>query len=369
MSYQVCNRCVLEASPLANLTFDDQGVCNMCKTYDSHLMKIKSQDRKKELAKVVSNIKKSGSKKEYDCILGISGGFDSTYLALVAKELGLRPLIVHFDNGWNSELAVQNIYNVVNKLGFHLYTYVIDWEEFKDLQLAYLKASVIDVEIPTDHFIYATMYQLASQKGIKYILDGNNFATEFPNLSMNWSYSKIDLVNLLSIHKNYGTIPLRKFPKLGIYQRLFYDHILKIKTVRLLDYFSFNKSEIISNLMKELNWRDPGGKHYESIYTRFYQGYILPRKFKVDKRRLHFLNLIWSGQLDRDTAINLLENPTYDLNKQEEDKSYVLKKFNLSEDEFQVIMKKPVKSHEDFKTEKQKHFVFFTIKNFLMKIR
>jgi N-acetyl sugar amidotransferase len=372
MAFQICTKCVLEASTLANLSFDANGVCNMCNSYDAFVRKIDANNwpnRKTELDKIVSDIKKSGNKKQYDCILGLSGGFDSTYLAYLTKELGLRPLVVHFDNGWNSELAVQNVYNVVNKLGLDLHTYVINWEEFKDLQLAYLKASVIDIEIPTDHFIYATLYQIASQKRIKYILDGNNFATEYGNLSMKWSYSKIDLANLLDIHKKFGTIPLKKFPKLGLYHRLYYDKILKIKTVRLSDYIPVDKTKAIKVLETELDWRDPGGKHYESIYTRFYQGYILPNKFKVDKRRLHYSNLIWSGQLDRETALNMLNNPTYDLKKQEEDKAYVLKKFNLSENDFQALMNNPVKSHESFKTENQKHIILIGIINLYLKMK
>lgn len=360
MECQICTRCVLESSPLANLSFDEQGVCNMCHTYEVFIKNTDAlnwERKRSELNVLLSKIKKDGERKQYDCILGLSGGFDSTYLAVITKELGLRPLVVHFDNGWNSELAVQNIHNVVSKLGFDLHTYVINWEEFKDLQLAYIKASVIDIEIPTDHFIYATLYQIASEKGIKYILDGNNFATEFGNLSMKWSYSKSDLVNLLDIHKKFGTIPLRRFPKLGIFQRLYYDKILKIKAVRLADYLPMNKSEAVKRLEHELNWRDPGGKHYESIFTRFYQGYILPHKFGVDKRRLHLSNLIWSEQLNREVALDMLKVPTYDMNAQNDDRSYVLKKFNLTEDEFQTLMNNPVRSHEDFATENEKYFI------------
>lgn len=360
MQYQVCTRCVLESSPRANLFFDEQGVCNMCHSYETFIKTTDAlnwEKKKIELENLVLKIKKDGAKKTYDCVLGLSGGFDSTYLALVTKKLGLRPLVVHFDNGWNSELAVQNIHNTVSKLGFDLNTYVINWEEFKDLQLSYIKASVIDIEIPTDHFIYATLYQIASKNRIKYILDGNNFATEFGNLSMNWSYSKSDLVNLLDIHKKFGTIPLRKFPKLGLFQRIFYDKILRIKSVRLVNYYQIKKVEAVKELEHELNWRDPGGKHYESIFTRFYQGYILPKKFGVDKRRLHLSNLIWSKQIERDEAVKILKEPTYDLKTQIEDKVYVLKKFNLKEDEFLGLMNLPVREHEDFDTENKRYCI------------
>ena len=348
MSYQICSKCVLEASPLSNLSFDEHGVCINCHTYENFITTTDAlnwEKKKGELDILVKKIKQAGEKRPYDCILGISGGFDSTCLALITKKLGLRPLVVHFDNGWNSELAVQNIHNVVNKLGYDLHTYVINWEEFKDLQLAYFKASVIDIEVPTDHFVYATLHEIAKQKKIKFILDGNNFATEFGYVSMKWSFHKLDLVNLLAIHKRFGTIPLRKYPKLGIYQRFYYDEILKIKSFRLLDYLPINKIEYSKRLVDELNWCDPGGKHYESIFTRFYQGYILPNKFGVDKRRWHLSNLIWSGQLTRDNALSQLKYPTYDLKKQEDDRSYLLKKYNLSEKEFQDLMNLPVVEH------------------------
>lgn len=357
MNFQNCTKCVLEASPLANLSFDEDGICNNCREYDKYIIKSDADNwvkKKAELNELVEKIKKKGEKKKYDCILGVSGGFDSTYLALVTKEYGLRPLVVHFDNGWNSELAVQNIHNIVNKLGYDLHTYVINWEEFKDLQLAYFKASVIDLEIPTDHFIYATLYKIAAKNNVKYILDGNNYATEFGHLSLKWSFHKYDLKNLLAIHKIFGTIPLKTFPKLGMYQRYYYNEILKIETARLINFLPLNKIEITKRLENELNWHDPGGKHYESIFTRFYQGYILPKKFGVDKRRYHLSNLIWSGQMSRIEALKQLELPTYDLKMQEDDKSYLLKKYNLSEDAFEALMKLPPVEHNYYGIENNK---------------
>jgi N-acetyl sugar amidotransferase len=361
MNYQICSKCVLEVSPLSNLTFDDQGVCNHCRAYENFVTTTDALNwdkKRKELDAILHKIKKTGARNQYDCILGLSGGFDSTYLALLTKQFGLRPLVVHFDNGWNSELAVNNIHNIVTKFGYDLHTYVINWEEFRDLQLAYFKASVIDIEVPTDHFVFATLYEIAAQKKIKYILDGINFLTEYGPIFLKWSYSKSDLVNLESIHNRFGTIPLKKYPKLGIYQRFYYFEILNIRNIRLNDYLPFNKKETSRILEKELNWRDPGGKHYESIFTRFYQGYILPVKFHVDKRRLHYSNLIWSGQMTREEALRLLEGPTYDPKMQESDKTYVLKKYNLSEEEFQELMDLPIVSHDFYGTEEGRYFFF-----------
>jgi N-acetyl sugar amidotransferase len=354
--YQICSRCVVDNdAPNTNLVLDAEGVCNNCHAYDNYAKKVflSPQEQQVALEKTLQTIKKAGEGKEYDCILGISGGVDSTYLAYMAKQWGLRPLAVHFDNGWNSELAVSNIHNIVEKLGYDLHTYVIDWEEFKDLQLAYLKASVIDIEVPTDQFIYATLHEVAFKNNIKYILDGNNIATEFPGGAWKWSFSKLDMVNLQNIHKKFGTIPLKKFPRLGFYERYFYQAIYGLKSVPLLNYIPYNKKDVIRTISQELGWRDYGGKHYESIFTRFYQGYILPKKFGVDKRKIHLSNLIWSGQMTREEALKELEKPTYPLAMQKEDRAYVIKKFGLSEQEFEDIMQKPVVPHEFYGTENE----------------
>ncbi len=355
LGYQICARCVVDnAAPDTNLVLDEEGICNNCRAYEKYAPQtiLRSEEIKKaELNQLLDEIKKDGEGKEYDCILGVSGGVDSTYLAYMAKKWGLRPLVVHFDNGWNSELAVSNIHHIVEKLSYDLHTYVIDWEEFRDIQMAYLKASVVDIEVPTDHFIYATLYEIAFKNRIRYVLDGNNISTEFWGGSWKWAYSKLDLVNLLNIHKKFGTIPLKKFPKLGFYQRYFYQRTYKIKSVYLLNYVPYNKKEVIKTIESELGWRDYGGKHYESIFTRFYQGYILPKKFGIDKRKAHFSNLIWSGQMTREEALEELKKPTYPLAQQEEDKTYVIKKFGLTEQEFENIMHLPIVPHEHYGTE------------------
>jgi N-acetyl sugar amidotransferase len=353
----ICSRCVVDdIAPNTNLVLNEEGICNNCLAFDQHakpwLEKLQTE-KDAEFATIINKIKQAGKGNKYDCILGLSGGVDSSYMAYLAKTNDLRPLVVHFDNGWNSELAIQNIHHIVNKLHYELFTYVIDWEEFRDIQLAYLKASVVDIEVPTDQFIYAVLCELAHQFDIKYILDGNNLATEFPGGKWKWSYNKLDLQNLENIHRKFGTRKLNKYPKLGYLQRLYYQKIAGIESVYPLNYVPYVKNDIKQFLKKELDWVDYGGKHYESVFTRFYQGYILPVKWKIDKRKIHFSNLIWSGQMTREEALRELEKPTYPLNEQEDDKIYVIKKFGITETEFENIMNLPAVDHEFYGTEKE----------------
>ncbi|MCF8428670.1 MAG: N-acetyl sugar amidotransferase [Bacteroidia bacterium] len=362
----ICTNCVLDNdTPNTNLVFDENGVCNNCKSYanfvKNNILGLTIEQRTKKLDDLVKRIKKAGAGKEYDCILGVSGGVDSAFLALRAKQLGLRPLVVHFDNGWNSALAVKNIENTVSKLNYDLYTYVINWEEFKNLQLSYIRANVVDIEVPTDHFIYATLHEIAYENKIKFILDGNNIETEYWGGSWKWAYSKLDLVNLESIHKKYGRIKLTKYPRLGLFQRFFYTNIIGIRSAYLLNYLPYNKQEVIKSLVSELDWKDPGGKHYESIFTRFYQGYILPHKFGIDKRKAHLSNLIWSGQIKRQDALAILNESPYPKELIESDIAYFIKKLSLTTEEFENIMKQAPVSHENFPTEIKKYRILIPI--------
>jgi N-acetyl sugar amidotransferase len=357
-----CSKCVLDdLSPSTNISLDEFGVCNNCRSfeyYSSRTIYRPFEFRENELTEIINKIKHEGRGKKYDCVLGISGGIDSTYLAYLAKKYDLRPLVVHFDNGWDSELAISNIQNILERLNFELITYVIDWNEFKDLQLAYLKASVIDIEAPTDHFIYASLYEIAHKYGIKYILDGNNISTEFSNVSWKWNYDKLDLVNLENIHKKFGTVKLKKYPKLGFYQRFFYQNIVQIRQIYLLNYVDYNVHEVKSLIEKKLAWRDYGGKHYESVFTRFYQGYILPRKFGIDKRKAHLSNLIWSGQISRDEALIVLKQPAYPISLQNQDREYICKKLGLSYEDFESLMKSDPIPHQFYGTEFDKNYLF-----------
>lgn len=351
-SYQQCVRCVLDTNDAPLIEFDSKGICSYCRQYEIEASKLPATEAEAEKAvhTMVENIKSSGKGKQYDCIMGLSGGVDSTYLAYKAKQLGLRPLAVHFDNGWNSELAVENIERIVTRLGIDLHTLVVDWNEFRDLQMSFFKASVIDIELATDHAILATMYKLAMKHGIKYVLSGHNIATELI-LPVNWYHDKRDHIHIQAIHKKFGTVPLRTYPLMTSFMKFMIEWH-QIKSARLLDYMRYNKKEVKEKIAKELGWRDYGGKHYESIFTRFYQGYVLVEKFKVDKRRAHLSNLICSGQMTRDEVIRELQIPPYSQRQFEEDFTFVLKKLNLSRAEFQDIMNLEIKKHTDYEVDR-----------------
>lgn len=351
--YRQCSISVMDNISDPDIVFDENGICNYYyefkKEYSNNVYT--GIDGVDKFVEIINKIKEEGKNKPYDCIMGLSGGVDSTYVAYLAKQHGLRPLAVHFDNGWNSELAVKNIENIVQKLGIDLHTFVINWEEFKDLQLAYLKASVIDIEAITDHAIFATLYRLAGEKGITYILSGTNVQTE-NTLPKSWIHPKTDHINIKAIHKLYGKIPLKTFPFMDAKVKRYYQQIKGVTSVSVLNYQEYNKAQVKELIQKELNWRDYGGKHYESIWTRFYQGYILPKKFKVDKRKAHLSDLIFSNQITKAEALKELEKPIYPEEQFNIDFEFVLKKLGLSENEFDRIMKIPPRSHYEFDYEK-----------------
>jgi N-acetyl sugar amidotransferase len=351
--YQQCTISVMDTIGDPDITFDDKGICNYYYEYKQAEKQFvhtgaEGQARLEELA---ATIRKAGEGLEYDCIMGLSGGVDSTYIAWLAKKLNLRPLAVHFDNGWNSELAVQNIENIVNRLGMNLFTYVINWEEFRDLQISYLKASVIDIEAITDHAIFATLYRLAGEKKIRYILSGTNVHTE-NTLPKSWVHPKGDHINIKSIHSQFGTLPLKTFPFMDAKVKRYYHQIIGVRSVSLLNLVEYDKKKVKQLIQQELGWRDYGGKHYESIWTRFYQGYILPQKFKVDKRKAHLSDLIFGGQVSKAEAIEELKKPIYDPEQFKVDYEFVLKKLGFTRDEFEALMKLPPRSHYEFDFEK-----------------
>lgn len=330
------------------ISFNSENVCNHCQRYDDLLETrvITGDEGKNQLNALVGKIKKSGKNKDYDCIIGVSGGVDSTYVAYLTKELGLRPLAIHFDNGWNSELAVKNVENILNKLGIDLVTYVINWDEFKDLQLSFLKASVPDGEIPSDHAIQSVLWQYAEKHKIKYIISGMNFTTESICVP-HWSYGHSDWKYIKGIHKQFGTKKLKTYPHYSL-PYLMYVNLKGIRTVSILNYIDYNKDDVMTILKEKLGWRSYGGKHHESIYTRFYQGVILPKKFNVDKRYGHLSDLINAKQVERDVALLELKNETYDPKLQEEDREYVCKKLGLSENAFEDILNADCKTYENY---------------------
>ncbi|MBN4062333.1 MAG: ExsB family protein [Flavobacteriales bacterium] len=357
--HQICTRCILDTSDEPSINFDEHGVCNYCINYDKSAAEFifRDEGREEKLHQVISKIKSCGKGKKYDCVLGVSGGVDSTFLAYKVKQFGLRPLVVHLDNGWNSELAVKNIEGILEKLGFDLYTYVIDWEEFKDLQLSFLKASVIDLEVTSDHAIFSCLHRIAKENKIKYIISGFNIVTEGV-LPVSWRWHKLDWLNIKSIHKRFGTKKLKTFPRLSFFQLNYFMLALKIETVHLLNFIPYEKTKAKELITNKLGWRDYGGKHYESIITRFYQGYILPTKFNVDKRKAHLSTLICSGQITRNEALQELEKPIYDSKQLKSDKEFVLKKFGLSEKEFNSLMALPIKRHDEYPSYLTKHYIY-----------
>jgi len=351
--YQQCAFSVMDNIADNDIVFDENGICNYYHEYKANFTQnvITGPLGTQNLNEIVDRIKEEGKLKKYDCIIGISGGVDSTYLALLTKKLGLRPLAVHLDNNWNSELAVMNIHNVVTKLGFDLYTHVINWEEFKDLQIAYLKASVVDIEVISDHAIFGILFKIAGEKNIKHILIGNNIKTE-TTLPRTWAHPNTDHINIMAIQKQFGTVPLKTFPLMGDKIKRYYQEIKGVKNVSILNYIEFNKAEVKQIIKEELDWRDYGSKHYENIWTRFFQGYILPYKFKIDKRKAHLSDLIFGGQITKQDALEELKKPIYDPDQFKVDYAFVLKKLGLTDEEFRNLLDQPPQSHYQFDYEK-----------------
>lgn len=347
LSRTVCARCVMDTSD-PEISFDEHGVCNHCRAFAEVADRELRRDSS-ELDALVREIKQAGDGKEYDCVIGISGGVDSTFVAYEVKRLGLRPLAVHVDNGWDSELAVHNIEQALRSLDIDLVTRVLDWDEFRQLQVAFLEASVPDAEIPTDHAILAVLHEEASKRGIRYVLSGMNVATE-AILPRRWTYGVADWRYIKEIHRRFAGTPLSTFPHASRLRLDWFSRVRKIRVVALLDYVPYVKSDAVELLQRELGWRPYGGKHYESIYTRFFQGYILPVKFGIDKRKAHLSTLINAGQMTRDEAVRSLEENEYLEGPQSaEDRVYVVKKLGLTDEEFEQIMQAPPKSYVDYK--------------------
>jgi N-acetyl sugar amidotransferase len=345
---RVCSRCVMD-SVATEIEFDDDGKCTYCRMYESQFRGSLNETQSVGFEKVAAGISGMSGRGRYDCIIGVSGGVDSTYVAWLAKKHGLRPLAVHFDNGWNSELAVKNIEETIRRLGIDLHTHVVDWEEFKDIQLSYFKAGVVDIEAVTDHGIFASLYHAARMHDIRTILSGVNTATE-GILPYTWHHPKLDHVNLQSIHHTHGRRKIKTFPVM--------DNSFKkwarrahLRSVNVLDYIDYQRDEAEATIEKELGWQPYGGKHYESIFTRFYQGYILPIKFGIDKRKAHLSNLICSGQITRDVALRELKDDPVAADVLEQDRAYVLKKLGFSEVEFDRLMREKPRLHRDYEFE------------------
>ncbi len=344
------------------ITFDAEGFCNHCTEFLDKRAKHKYQGAESDeaLARIVGDMKAAGKGKEYDCVIGISGGTDSCYAAYIAKQKGLRVLAVHLDNGWNSEEAVQNVKNVAQKLEIDYESYVLDWEEFKDLQLAFLKASVPEAETPTDMAIPAALHYYAAKYGAKYIISGGNFSTE-GILPASWHYNAKDMRYFNYIQKTFGQKKLRKFPTFGFQKEMYYKVVKGIKIIYLLNYVPYVKEDAMEFLKEKLGWKFYGGKHYESKYTGFIQSYYLYEKFGIDYRRATLSSQILLGDADRRDALEELETKPYDPVKVEAEKQYIAKKLQISNEEFESLLSLPAKWYWDYPNDKKKlRFIYDT---------
>ena len=343
-----CSRCIMDNINDPDLILDHNGVCNHCHNFDRAFAKLPSKETAEaEFLKLTEKIVEEGKGRKYDCMIGVSGGVDSTYLAYVAKQAGLRALLVHCDNGWNSELAVQNIQNICKYTGFDLYTEVLDWEEFKDIQLSFFKANVVDVELPYDYALIISIYKAALKFKVNYVLTGHNVVTEGTYLPKSWRHEKMDIVNIKDIHKRFGKLKMKSFPHFSFARQRLIDR--KLHYVSLLNFVGYNKNEVKELITTKMQWRDYGGKHYENVFTRFYQGFILNKKFKIDKRQFHLSVLVQSGQMIREEALAEYAMPAYNPEQLESDKQFIIKKLGMSEDEFNKYIAAPAKSHYDYK--------------------
>jgi N-acetyl sugar amidotransferase len=345
---QVCVRCVMDTTD-PEITFDDQGICSHCHYFDDVVKRrwFPNEEGRLRLAAVVQKIRQEGVGRPYDCILGLSGGADSSYLALKVHELGLRPLVLHVDAGWNSELAVRNIEVLLKHCGWDLVTVVIDWEEMRDLQIAYLKAGVSNQDVPQDHAFFAALYRYAVKNRLRYVLVGGNNATEsiFPR---SWHHSAMDSRNLKAIHRRFGRVPLRTFPTISFWRYYFwYPFVRRLQVLRPLNYMPYRRENAIAEL-ELLGWRDYGRKHGESTFTRFFQNHYLVQRFGYDSRKPHLSSLVLAGEMTRDKAAAELAEPLYADDELARDRAFILKKLGLSAVEWEEYLAAPRRHATDF---------------------
>lgn len=347
-NHQICTRCIMDTTD-PGITFDAQGVCNHCHEFDQVTSKrwFPNEEGKRKLEALVAQLKKEGEGKAYDCILGLSGGLDSSYLALVMKDYGLRPLVVHVDAGWNSEDAVKNINTVVDYCGFKLHTKVVDWEEVKDLQLAYLKAGVANQDVVQDHAFFANLYHFAVENDIRYVINGGNIATEstFPSA---WHHAAMDEISLKAIHKKYGKVVLKDYQTISFFEYyVYFPFVKKMTAVRPLNLMPYSK-EIALERLQAIGYVSYERKHGESRFTKFFQNYYLPKKFNMDKRKPHLSSLVMSGVFTREQALEKLNEPLYDQAELAEDKAFIAEKLGLSVAELDKYVNEPGKHYSDF---------------------
>lgn len=337
---------------ILSVSFDENGVCDWCNDYYNNILPSwqKIRQDKDALKNVVERIKKSGKGKKYDCIIGLSGGVDSSYLCYIAKEvMGLRPLIYVVDTGWNLKVADDNIEKIVNKLNLDKYTEVINWDEMKDLQIAFLKLQVPYQDFPQDHAIFAGLYNYAVKNHIKYVLTGANNATECSRPPMEWVYIN-DIKFMKDVHRRFGRHALKTFPTCGMVKyRIIYPLLYGMKRVAPLDMVKYNKDNVKLFLQEQFDWTPYDNKHYEDVFTRFYEGYYLPKKFGYDKRKTYLSNLILTGEITREEALCELEKAPYPEEIAREDMRYIAEKLGVTVKEFEELMNGENKTFADYK--------------------
>ncbi len=360
-NYKICTRCIMDISD-PQIEFDENGVCNHCHKFDKDVMLYgyKGKETDRELRKLVKEMKEYGKGKEYDCILGISGGVDSAYMAYLAHKLGLRVLAVHVDAGWNSEIAVENIQKMCKALNMDLHTIVIDWQSMKELQRAYMFSGLANLDVPQDHVFLAAMYAYAKKYKIKYMLNGSNLATE-GILPGAWGYASTDFRNIKSVYKKCGRKQpiFRKYPHFGIVKYFYYQ--MTIKRIKILNYVPYSKKGAMEVLEREFDWKYYGGKHFESRFTKFFQSYYLPQKFHYDKKRAHLSSLVVGGEMTREEALKEIDDvDTYTMEEMLGDRDYILKKLEISEKQWNKIMQAPNKTEDDYASYKK--LIVFLVK-------
>lgn len=352
--YVICTNCVMDTSD-AKISFDQDGVCDHCRAFYSHTLPNWRTDEvaRQELQQMVEKIKLAGTGRDFDCIIGMSGGIDSSYLTYLAKEkLGLRPLVFHVDAGWNSQIAVNNIEKIVDGLGLDLYTEVIDWEEMKDLQVAFFKSGVSHVDAPQDHAFFATMYKFAHQYGVKYILTGSNLSTECVRNPVEWMYYQSDSTQLRDIHRKFGSRPLMRYPVTSIlWHKVYLPYVKGIRVLKPLNYMPYIKEEAVRLLSEKFGWQPYPQKHFESRFTKFYESYWLPRKFGYDVRRVQYSSLILTNQMSREEAIEKLKVPSYDEATIGQDIEFVATKLGLKVSDLLSYLEAPNKSFRDYRNQ------------------
>lgn len=352
MTHQICTNCVMDTTD-SKITFNEKGMCDHCIDFYTNTQPNWHPNEKgrKLLESHIQKIKKEGKNKEFDCIMGMSGGADSSYLLHVAvKELGLRPLVFHVDGGWNSELAVNNIHVMINKLGLDLYTEVINWEEMKDFQLSYFKSGLPNIDVPQDHAFIATLYHFADKHNIRYILNGGNISTECVRNPLEWIYYGSDMNQIRDIQRRFSTIPWKTYPFSNVLRhKIYLRYIRKIQVIKPLNYMPYNKQEAMNFLEKEYKWKPYPQKHFESRFTKFYEGYWLPEKFGYDTRKVQFSSLILTKQMTREEALEKLQHPAIPQDEAKKDFEYIATKLNISVEELQQYKDSPNKTYKDYK--------------------